>query len=252
MLTRLGWGGASVETVLRDGPVAPGGTLHGRVHIEGGEVDQRVDRLTVGLVVRLEDYSDVEFERIDVPGDPVVARGASAVRDFALRLPWDMPVTTHGDRRLKGMDVGVNTQLHIAGAVDPGDFDPFTVDPLPAQAAVLDALERLGFSFFTAAVKDGDPAAAYPGTGAGRGRSPVYQELRFYPPVGARGLDRLDATFVSAAGATDVLLRAETFDGVMSDASRTCTRFTADHAAGAPDWDARIGGWLAGLADRDG
>ncbi|MFC4565720.1 sporulation protein [Nocardiopsis mangrovi] len=251
LLTRLGWGGATVETVLRDESVPPGGTIHGRIDIDGGEVDQHIDRLTAGLVVRLQDYSDVEFRRVEAGTAFPVAGGGSVTREFTMDVPWDMPVTVHRGQPLKGMDVGVNTQLHIAAAVDPGDFDPIAIAPLPAQAAVLDALAEMGFDFYSAVVKHGRIADAHTGAGTDRQRSPLFQEIKFYPPSGSRSpLDKLDLTFASDADATDVILRAETFDGVMVDAVKTSTVFTAAHGEAAPDWPALVTGWLAGLPAR--
>ncbi len=251
LLTRLGWGGASVETVLQDSPVLPGGSIRGQVQIEGGEVDQRVDRLTVGVVVRLEDYSNAELLRMDVGEGVLVGSGQSITRDFEIGLPWDMPVTTHRGQPLKGMDVGVNTQLHIAAAVDPGDFDPVAVALLPAQEAVLDALAALGFQFYAAAVKDGRISSEHAGIATTRQGSPLFQELRYYPPSGSTALDKLDVTFAVDDTAIDVVLQAEKLEDMMNDAVRTSRLFTVEHAdARGTDWQARIRQWTESLPTR--
>ena len=54
LLAGIGFGGASVETVLDTPVVAPGGTLRVTYLNEGGAVEQNIEQLTVVLQSRVE------------------------------------------------------------------------------------------------------------------------------------------------------------------------------------------------------
>ena len=74
---------------------------------------------------------------------------------FGLEIPWETPVTMFAGQHLRGMNIGVTTELEIARAVDAGDLDPINVHPLPAQQAILDAFGQLGFRFRSADMERG-------------------------------------------------------------------------------------------------
>lgn len=130
LLAGLGFGGASVETVLAQARAHPGGRISGEVHIEGGSVEQRIDLLTVGLQARVEveagDHEgsrNIEFLRQEVGGELDLRPGERHAVPFELPVPWETPITTYRGSHLRRMDIGVNTRLHVAGGVDPGDLD---------------------------------------------------------------------------------------------------------------------------------
>lgn len=71
LLASLGAGGASVETVLTEVNVVPGGVVQGEVRIQGGSVDQEIEGLSVGLQARVEvegndqeTKQDIEFTKV--------------------------------------------------------------------------------------------------------------------------------------------------------------------------------------------
>ena len=49
LLASLGAGGATVETVLTEANVVPGGVVQGEVRIQGGSVDQQIEELDAAL-----------------------------------------------------------------------------------------------------------------------------------------------------------------------------------------------------------
>ena len=55
LFASLGVGGASVDTVLSEPNVVPGGVVQGEVHIQGGSVPQEIEGLSVGLQARVEE-----------------------------------------------------------------------------------------------------------------------------------------------------------------------------------------------------
>lgn len=64
LLASLGAGGASVETVLTEINVVPGGVVQGEVRIQGGSVNQQIEALSVGLQARVEvEGNDQEYKQ---------------------------------------------------------------------------------------------------------------------------------------------------------------------------------------------
>ncbi|CAM5723269.1 hypothetical protein SMICM304S_05145 [Streptomyces microflavus] len=146
LLASMGAGGASVETELTEVNVVPGGVVQGEVRIQGGSVAQQIEGLSVGLQARVEVESgdqetkqNTEFAKVRLGGAFEVQAGAVHVVPFGLEIPWETPVTMFAGQHLRGMDIGVTTELEIARALDSGDLDPINVHPLPAQQAILDA-----------------------------------------------------------------------------------------------------------------
>ncbi|MEU8352897.1 sporulation protein, partial [Streptomyces sp. NPDC048845] len=112
LLASMGAGGASVETVLTEENVVPGGVVQGEVRIQGGSVAQQIEGLSVGLQARVEVESgdneykqDIEFHKQRLGGAFEVQPGAAHAVPFALEIPWETPVTMFLGRHLTGMNV---------------------------------------------------------------------------------------------------------------------------------------------------
>ncbi|AZQ70986.1 MULTISPECIES: sporulation protein [Streptomyces] len=246
LMASLGAGGASVETVLFEENVVPGGVVQGEVRIQGGSVPQRIEGLSVGLQARVEvegndgEYKqDVEFTRVQLGGAFEVQAASAHVVPFGLEIPWETPVTMFLGRHLTGMNVGVTTHLAIARAVDSSDLDPVNVHPLPAQQAILDAFGRLGFSFKSADLERGRISGT-------RQRLPFYQEIEFHAPAEYRGLNEVELSFVADDREMDVVLEMDKKPGLFSSGSDTYRSFTVDlHAYERTDWAAYLHQWLA-------
>jgi sporulation-control protein len=252
-LAALGAGGASVETVLQDPHVVPGGVVHGEVRIQGGQVDQRIEGLTLGLQARVEvetedsEYKqDVEFHRQQVGGAFELKEGAVHVVPFALHVPYETPVTAVAGQRLHGMSVGVTTELAIDRAVDAGDVDPVEVHPLPVQQALLDAFLRLGFAFKGADLERGHIRNT-------RQRLPFYQEIEFFAAPQYPGLNEVELTFVADETAVDVVLEMDKKGGLFTEGSDSFRSFTVAHqAAGSTDWADYLHQWIHSVGGRRG
>ncbi|WP_413798572.1 sporulation protein [Streptomyces iranensis] len=246
LLASMGAGGASVETVLTEENVVPGGIVQGEVRIQGGSVAQQIEGLSVGLQARVEvegndqEYKqDVEFTRQRLGGAFEVQPGAVHAVQFGLEVPWETPITMFMGRHLSGMNVGVTTELAIARAVDSGDLDPVNVHPLPAQQAILDAFGALGFRFKSADLERGHIRGT-------RQRLPFYQEIEFYAPEQYRGLNQVELSFVADDREMDVVLEMDKKPGLFSEGSDTYRSFTMNLAAFQDtDWAAYLNQWLA-------
>ncbi|WP_413810301.1 sporulation protein [Streptomyces sp. OE57] len=246
LLASMGAGGASVETVLTEENVVPGGIVQGEVRIQGGSVAQQIEGLSVGLQARVEvegndqEYKqDVEFTRQRLGGAFEVQPGAVHAVQFGLEIPWETPITMFMGRHLSGMNVGVTTELAIARAVDSGDLDPVNVHPLPAQQAILDAFGALGFRFKSADLERGHIRGT-------RQRLPFYQEIEFYAPEQYRGLNQVELSFVADDREMDVVLEMDKKPGLFSEGSDTYRSFTMNLATFQDtDWAAYLNQWLA-------
>ncbi|MGW5054136.1 sporulation protein [Actinokineospora sp. NPDC004072] len=249
MLRALGVGGPSVDTVLSSPVAVPGGTVTGEVRMQGGEHDADIDYVALSLVTRVERSDDtqghVEFDRHVVAGRFPLRAGQAHAIPFQLQIPWETPVTAVGGRRLHGMALGLRTELAVAKAVDKGDLDPLQVEPLPSQAAVLAAFDRMGFAFRSADLEQGRIHGVAQ-------HLPFFQEIEYHPPAHlARGISQVELTFITDAHGLVVVLEADKRGGLLTQGGDVYGRFAVGHAeAERTDWTARIGEWLTQTAGR--
>ncbi|MEU8725026.1 sporulation protein [Streptomyces antimycoticus] len=251
LLGSLGVGGPTVDTVLDPGPVRPGGPLTGQVHLRGGTADFEIEQITLELVARVEDEHGEEeregvvlFDRFTVGGGFRLAEGEQRSLPFTAHLPWETPITELYGQPL-GIILGVRTGLEIAGAKDKGDLDQLTVDPLPVQEAVLEALGQLGFGFKSADLELGHVG----GTGQ---RLPFYQEIELTPaPQYAHAINELEVTFLASPGGMDVVLEADKRGGLFSAGEDALTLFTVGHeGVEHRDWNTEVDAWIRHLVER--
>ncbi|MFF4953827.1 sporulation protein [Streptomyces chattanoogensis] len=246
LLASMGAGGAKVETVLFEENVVPGGVAQGEVRIQGGSVAQDIQGLSVGLqaVVEVETSDgeskrNIEFTKLQVGGAFQVQAGAAHTVPFGLEIPWETPITTFLGTHLKGMSVGVRTELAIARALDSGDLDPVNVHPLPAQQAILDAFGRLGFRFKSADLEQGKIRGT-------RQKLPFYQEIEFYAPQQYRGLNQVELSFVADDREMDVVLEMDKKPGLFTGGSDSYRQFTVSlNDFQGTDWAGYLNQWLA-------
>ncbi|WP_263171439.1 sporulation protein [Streptomyces sp. SCSIO ZS0520] len=251
LLASLGAGGASVETVLTEANVVPGGVVQGEVRIQGGSVSQEIEGLSVGLQARVEvegndqEYKqDIEFTKVRLGGAFTLAENAVHAVPFALEIPWETPITSIDGQQLRGMNIGVSTELEIARAVDSTDLDPVDVHPLPAQQAILDAFIQLGFRFKSADMERGHIRGT-------RQKLPFYQEIEFFPPQQYRGLNQVELSFVADDREMDVVLEMDKKPGLFSESSDTFRSFKVGlHDYQATDWTAYLNQWLSEVGSR--
>ncbi|MER5477571.1 sporulation protein [Streptomyces sp. NPDC002734] len=248
LLGALGVGGPTVDTALDPGPVLPGSTLTGQVHIEGGSGDVEIAQVALELVARVEaEDADgesegvVAFERYTVGGGFRLAAGERLSLPFGVPLPWETPVTELHGQPL-GIVLGVRTELAVAGARDKGDLDPLTVRPLPVQEAILEAFGSLGFGFRSADLEYGRVG----GTGQ---RLPFYQEIEITPsPRFAHQVNEIEVTFLAHPGGVEVVLEADKRGGFLSPGHDALTHVTVGHDE-VRDWTAEVDGWVRRLVE---
>lgn len=248
LLASMGAGGASVETVLKETGVVPGGVVAGEVRIQGGSIDQQIEGLSVGLQARVEVESgdheyqqNMEFTKTPLGGAFELKSGAEYAVPFSLEIPWETPITVIDGQQLRGMNIGVYTGLEIARAKDSGDLDPITVHPLPAQKAILDAFLLLGFRFKHADMERGHIRGT-------RQRLPFYQEIEFFSPPQYKGISAVELTFVADGNAMDVVLEMDKKPGIFSEGSDTFRTFQVGmNDFQDTDWAAYLNQWISSV-----
>ncbi|MEV7191975.1 sporulation protein [Streptomyces sp. NPDC093510] len=251
LLASLGAGGASVETVLTEINVVPGGVVQGEVRIQGGSVDQEIEGLSVGLQARVEvegndqeTKQDIEFIKQRLGGAFTLQANQVHAVQFSLEIPWETPVTSIDGQQLRGMNIGVTTELEIARAVDSSDLDPINVHPLPAQQAILDAFIQLGFRFKSADMERGHIRGT-------RQKLPFYQEIEFFPPQQYRGLNQVELSFVADDREMDVVLEMDKKPGLFSESSDSFRSFKVGlNDFHSTDWAAYLNEWLSQVGSK--
>ncbi|WP_327357121.1 sporulation protein [Streptomyces sp. NBC_01304] len=251
LLASMGAGGASVETVLTEVNVVPGGVVQGEVRIQGGSVDQDIEALAVGLQARVEVEGgdqevkqDIEFTKQRLGGAFKLQAGQVYAVQFGLEIPWETPITSIDGTNLRGMNIGVTTELEIARAVDSGDLDPISVHPLPAQQAILDAFIQLGFRFKSADMERGHIRGT-------RQKLPFYQEIEFYPPQQYRGINQVELSFVADDREMDVVLEMDKKPGLFSEGSDSYKSFKVGlNDFQGTDWAAFLNQWLSAVGGK--
>jgi sporulation-control protein len=143
VLSRFGVGAAEVDTVLERTTLRPGETVGLRVEVTGGDTTQRVEGVDFRLRTRCPTgggHGTSELVRVRAAEPFTVEPEELRTFTATMQVPYGTPVTRGG------AGVWVETGLNIDWAVDPGDRDDVTVEPGERFAAVVEALEGLGFA----------------------------------------------------------------------------------------------------------
>ncbi|WP_254544146.1 sporulation protein [Halomarina pelagica] len=208
ILSSIGIGAATVDTVLPSATLTAGEPVEARVDVRGGSTEQEVDSIYFALLTRYatdEGYSTGLVHKFTLAESFAIAPDEERSFDVTIDVPPETPVT------LGRTDVWVETGLDIKLAVDPDDTDPVEVHPGPRMRTLFDAVEDLGFTLRTAECR------AAPG-GLFGGRRFV-QEFEFRPTSGpfAGTLDELEVVCLPSADALEVRLEIDRRGGLLSE-----------------------------------
>jgi sporulation-control protein len=245
-------GGAEVETILSSPHCYPGGQVGGQVTFKGGDVDQKINFVAVHLQAQVEVETDdseflqnLKFQTDRLSGEFVLGKGQANAFPFTMSVPWEAPITNVGGQHLKGMKVGVKTELDIASGVDATDFDELEVLPLPAQERILGAIINLGFSFKGADLEKGRAAGS---------SLPFYQEIEFQPGGAYAGrINELELTFITNPSQIEVLLEMDNKGGFFTEGRDTVTRFSVPTMGfEQTNWEEVVNGHLQQAGQRRG
>lgn len=238
LLSSVGIGSAEVDTILPTDTVVPGQSLDARVEVEGGSAEQEVERVDFALVTEYrteEGYARATVTRFGLAENFAIAPDEERTERVTVDVPYRTPLT------MGRTDVWVKTGLEIDWALDPTDEDYLEVRPDDRLAALIDAVEDLGFSFHTADVMSSS-------RGGFTARSFV-QDLEFRPRSGQfRGrLDELELVPMPSAESVEVVVGVDDRGGLFEELNErddSGRSLTFDHA----DAD-RLADDLAGLIE---
>ncbi|SDD15384.1 sporulation-control protein [Paenibacillus sp. UNCCL117] len=202
MLASVGIGSAKVDTELDSAQVVVDGTISGRVRVQGGQTEQRVENIYLYLktsYVREHNDSKVTHEAViakyQLSAAFTLNPGENKEIPFHFALPQQMPIT------LRQAPVWVETGLDISQAVDPTDRDYIQVLPNQEIQTVLDALDNLGFRL-REVTNDYAPRLG--------GALPFVQEFEFVPTTHFRGkLDELEVLFFPRGADLELMLQID-------------------------------------------
>ena len=148
VLSRIGIGSATVDTILPRDTVRAGESIQAEVRVKGGTTEQEVDAVYFALETEYrsdEGYKDAIIDQWQLTEPFTIAADEERRFETTIDVPRETPVTT------RSTAVEIETGLDISLAVDPGDEDYIEVEPTHRTQAVFDALESLGFVLHSSA-----------------------------------------------------------------------------------------------------
>ncbi|UOR13053.1 sporulation protein [Halobacillus amylolyticus] len=199
LMARAGIGAAKVDTQLEKLEFQPGETVAGKVVVQGGEVEQEIEQITIFLMTEaLREVDDkkvketVKLEQYRVSGEFVIA--AKETKE----IPFSIDIPTHTPATLNRLPLWFETGLDIPMALDAEDRDYIKVSVHPHIDTVLQAVEReLGFRLKKVEMEHSR-------------RHGYVQEFEFLPGGEFRGyLDELELIFFLDHQGLRVLLQVD-------------------------------------------
>lgn len=116
LLSSIGIGAATVDTLLPKTEFTPGETVEATVEMTGGNAEQEIDGLYFALLTRVDD-EHVVVDQDEITESVSLAPGETRTLTTEVTVPPRTPVT-EGECR-----VWLKTGLDISWAVDPNDED---------------------------------------------------------------------------------------------------------------------------------
>ncbi|MFY1669280.1 sporulation protein [Plantactinospora sp. WMMB334] len=237
--------GLTVRTVLTNPSTRPGLSLPGRLSITAGRSPVTVDRVTLGLVTRVEpaggevEYQPVEFHRVPAAGSFVLAPDERRILDFGVPVPWETPVTVVDGQCLLNLRMGLRAEVAVSPLLDRGDLRTVHVHPLPAQAGVLGALGELGFELRQVGLL----AERLPGIDQ---KLPFHQKIAYWAaPLYGGPFSELEVSFFADPSRVEVLFALDRRVALAGAGHLSLSRFRVAHQGAAElDWITVVDNWL--------
>ena len=142
ILASLGKGAATVDLQFDNRHYQSGESIQGEVIIQGGEVEQKINKLAVRLmmnVVLKQQNISREIAHIPLISRDRIQPKEQKVIPFHYVLPTNIPISS------STVSYYFDTQLDIEGGVDRKDVDRLTIDPQAPVQAIFHAMNQLGF-----------------------------------------------------------------------------------------------------------
>lgn len=224
VLSSIGIGNATVDTVLPTTTLVPGQTVDADVEIRGGNAEQEIDGIYFALATRYHTDDATSTGVIDkwqVAESFAIGDGDERTLDVSFDVPYSTPVS------VGRTNVWLKTGLDIDWAVDPSDRDDVSVEPTDRLQALFDAADQLGLTLRNAQCVSAPRSL--------RGATRFVQEFEYRASGGEFGsaLDELELVPQETADGLDVHVEVDRRGGLLSemaDADERFDRFSYDHA----------------------
>ncbi|MEJ8547890.1 sporulation protein [Brevibacillus borstelensis] len=192
LMAKFGVGAATVDLRLDQPTYRLGETVTGHIHIEGGNVEQRITELSVLLMMNARVKGQIVTRQVEA------VQVAHSFKVLPKPYTVDIPVSFELPQGLAisspSIQYGLQTKMDVEMALDPTDMDQVQVLPPEPVERVLNAFGRLDLRH-------------KPDSG---GLTPYGQEFSFFAgPALGLPLRELDVVFYSTPGEMRLLLELD-------------------------------------------
>ena len=220
-LCSLGFGGATVDTVLERPEAMIGDVLRPEVRIKGGEIEQDIRSIALELVTscRVEVQENVTEHGEIVVASAMIEPGRIGAHEertirVELAIPLCTPITGHSTK------TELRTRLEVLGGIDPQDSDRIEIRPNQLMAALLNGIKEAGFLLADTEVEH-----------TPQGANPVTQEFDFRPTSPEEvGVEEIEVSFIPINGGLEVHLTVDNRGGFTTRGTERSARFEVTEA----------------------
>ncbi len=220
LLAKVGIGNAKVDTVLNNTTLTQGDIAEGMVHIQGGKVEQDINKLTISVMTMAKGEREVDGEdeeyytskkigSIQMEMAMKLEAGEKYEIPFSFKLPSETPITSLAPGKNESK-VWIYTELDIESGLDSGDRDYLTILPHPAVGMMVDKFLENGFQF-----KKVDVEVGHLRTPNFSSSSGIYQEIEMRPASGgffswnSRTINEVELSFVVEEDVVHLLVEVD-------------------------------------------
>lgn len=212
-LAKAGVGGASIELEVLTKSLTPGSPFEVLVRVKGGKVAQEINTINLQLMTtsEFEDYNDNEIledtavQVWSIDFNHIIQPLEENETIYELLLHPEAPITAGLEGVVNHTRVWIDTTLDIEDGLDASDRDYLNIYATVTQAAFLNTMIELGFSFHNIDVKLGN--IEHPDLDSDLN---CYQSFEFKSlNQSGIGLTEIEVNFVSNEYVTGVILELD-------------------------------------------
>ena len=142
LFARLGKGAATVDLRLHNPNIQGGQTIQGELVIQGGEVTQSINNVSVAFMMDVtlkQGPTAQQIALIPISGRDTISPGETKTIPFNYAIPADLPVSRNH------VSYYFHTNVDIEGGIDRKDVDRINILPSTEVQALFDAMQLLDF-----------------------------------------------------------------------------------------------------------
>lgn len=142
LLASIGKGAANIDLRLDKNTYQAGEHVTGHIFITGGDVEQTINSIEVGLFMNISHQHESSSHHIaTIPVDGTFTIGIKEQKQVAFRyqLPYTLPISSHN------VSFYFDTHLDIRVGMDKKDIDYITIRPAQYIENIFQAMKSLGF-----------------------------------------------------------------------------------------------------------